>query len=313
MGHLRLVRSFVLLAGSALAILITGCGAVSSQPSTPPPATSSKLTMSSSSVDFGNVTLGTKPTRTITATADGTASVTISQWSVSGSAFSVSSPSVPLTLSAGQSATLVIAADLQATGTVLQTLSIASNATNSPSSVGLMATGVAPPSAVLSLSPSSFDFGSVAVGNSSTKSVAISNLGNASMTVSQINVTGGVYTVSGVTLPLTVAAGATSSIVAKFAPSATGAVSGNVSLVSTASNSPNILALSGTGTTAPIAQLTASPSSINFGNVTVGNTGTQSVAISNTGNVSVTISQITTSGTGFSLTGVTVPLTLNPG
>src|SRR5205814_151235 len=108
-------------------------------------------------------------------------------------------------------------------------------------------------------------------------------------------------------------AGATSSFVVKFAPSATGAVSGNVSLVSTASNSPTGLTLSGAGAAAPITQLTANPATVNFGNVTVGSSGTQAVAISNTGNVSVTISQITTSGTGFSLSGVTVPVTLNPG
>src|SRR5205814_9562021 len=112
--------------------------------------------------------------------------------------------------------------------------------------------------------PSSYDFGSVAVGSSSKKSVVISNVSNASMTVSQINVTGAAYAVSGVTLPLTLAAGATSSFVVKFAPSATGAISGNVSLVSTASNSPTGLTLSGAGAAAPIAQLTANPATVNF-------------------------------------------------
>src|SRR5207248_6269021 len=119
----------------------------------------------------------------------------------------------------------------------------------------LTGAGVAAPSAVLSISPSTFDFGSVAVGSSSTKSIVISNVGNASMTVSQINVTGAAYSVSGMTLPLTLAAGATSSFVVQFAPSEIGRASCSETVVITASNSPTGMSLTGTGTAAPLAQL----------------------------------------------------------
>jgi len=64
---------------------------------------------------------------------------------------------------------------------------------------------------------------------------------------------------------------------------------------------------------APVVQLTASPTSVSFGNVNLGSTGTQLVTLANTGNANATISQVTPSGTGFSGSGITVPLTLTPG
>ena len=65
-------------------------------------------------------------------------------------------------------------------------------------------------------------------------------------------------------------------------------------------------------TTSPGA-LTANPTSLSFGAVTVGNSASLPETISNTGDTSVTISQITISGTGFSLVGATAPITVGVG
>jgi hypothetical protein len=61
-------------------------------------------------------------------------------------------------------------------------------------------------------------------------------------------------------------------------------------------------AVAGTG------QLTVSPSSINFGSVAVGSSNTQSVTLSNSGGPKITISQVSLSGTGFTVSGLTTPL-----
>ncbi len=61
------------------------------------------------------------------------------------------------------------------------------------------------------------------------------------------------------------------------------------------------------------AALSASPASVNFGNVSVGSSSNQSLTITNTGGTAATISQASASGTGFSLGGVALPATLNPG
>lgn len=60
-------------------------------------------------------------------------------------------------------------------------------------------------------------------------------------------------------------------------------------------------------------QLQTSPASVNFGSVLVGNTTSSSVILANSGSASVTITQATLSGPGFSLNGLSLPLTLAPG
>src|SRR2546425_294912 len=60
-------------------------------------------------------------------------------------------------------------------------------------------------------------------------------------------------------------------------------------------------------------QLSASPTNLSFGNVTVGSIGTQTITLTNISNSSVTISQISASGVGFTTIGLTPPLTLGAG
>ncbi|MFZ0640129.1 MAG: choice-of-anchor D domain-containing protein [Candidatus Acidiferrales bacterium] len=63
------------------------------------------------------------------------------------------------------------------------------------------------------------------------------------------------------------------------------------------------ISLAGSGVSATL-QLTGNPTSLDFGNVQVGSTGTQSATLTNTGSSSVTISQMTASGPGYSASGV---------
>lgn len=58
---------------------------------------------------------------------------------------------------------------------------------------------------------------------------------------------------------------------------------------------------------------TASPTSINFGSVIVGQTATQSVTIANNGNYRIMIAGMSTAGPGFAAGGLTLPLVLNSG
>ena len=59
--------------------------------------------------------------------------------------------------------------------------------------------------------------------------------------------------------------------------------------------------------------LTVSPSNINFLNVLVGSSQTQSVTLANPGGPKVTVTQATLSGTGFTMRGPSYPLTLSGG
>jgi hypothetical protein len=60
-------------------------------------------------------------------------------------------------------------------------------------------------------------------------------------------------------------------------------------------------------------QLSASPSSLAFGNVTDGTNSKQTVTLKNSGNTSVSVSKIAATGTYFSVGGLTTPVTLAAG
>jgi len=315
-GSSQLRHTLLLFVASGLAVLISGCGATAITPvisSSQVSSQTSQLTVSSNAIDFGNVTVGSAYSKTLTLSVSGSATVTISQLSITGTGFASSGLVPPSTLASGQSITVTVTLNPQSAGSIAGNVNIVSTATNSPTSVALTAAASMPAVGSISLSPTSLNFGSVVMGNSSAQSVTITNIGNAGVTLSQASVTGAGYSITGLTLPLALAAGASNSFTLNFVPSAIGSAAGNVSLVSTASNSPVNLPLTGNGTATPVGQLTASPTGMSFTNVTVGSNATQSISLSNTGNANLTISSITTSGTGFSGSGITVPLTLTPG
>jgi hypothetical protein len=59
--------------------------------------------------------------------------------------------------------------------------------------------------------------------------------------------------------------------------------------------------------------LSASPTSLSFGNVNTGSSSTLAVALTNSGNSSVTISSVSTSGAGFTASGVAAAAIMSPG
>ena len=95
------------------------------------------------------------------------------------------------------------------------------------------------PAGQLVVSPSTLDFGKVAVGDKAAKTGTLS-AGNARITVTSADWSGEGYTVSGVTFPVTIAAGQSVSFNVTFAPQKSGSSSGNIRFLSDASNSPNV-------------------------------------------------------------------------
>lgn len=98
----------------------------------------------------------------------------------------------------------------------------------------------------LAISSNSLSFGSVNVGSTASQTLTLT-ASAAPVTISQANITSS-FAVSGLTLPLTLAAGKSTSFTVSFTPTASGTVNGSLSLVSNASNSTATVALSGTGT-----------------------------------------------------------------
>jgi len=114
------------------------------------------LNSSSSSLNFGNVNVSSSGNQTVTLTNAGNSSVTISNVTVSGAGFNAAGISSGLILAPGQAATLTATFAPSGAGSVTGSVSVASNATNSPDTISLSGTGVAVAnhSVALSWSPS---------------------------------------------------------------------------------------------------------------------------------------------------------------
>src|SRR5256712_68373 len=269
-----------------------------------------QLSVTPPSASFGNVGVGTRNTYAFTLTNSGSASVTVSQAHVSGSGLSVGGLSMPLTLAPGQKTNFSVVFAPASRGNMTGSVSLVSNALNSPTTIALSGIGVQPLQPQLSVIPPSASFGNVGVGTRNTYAFTLTNSGSASVTVSQANVSGSGLSVGGLSLPLTLTPGQKTNFSVVFAPASTGNITGSVSLVSNALNSPTTIALSGT---AVQPQLSVVPPSASFGDVAAGTRNTQTITLINSGTGNMTISQATPSGNGFSMTGLTVPLTLSAG
>jgi hypothetical protein len=182
-----------------------------------------------------------------TVTNNSAASVTISQAAVSGTAFSLNGIATPLTLAAGQSTSFTVIFAPQAAGSASGNLTITSDPGNPTLAIPLTGTGVT--AGQLTSNPASEAFGSVTVGSRQSASATVTTSGGASVTISQATLSGTGFSLSGITTPVTLAAGQSTSLTVTFAPQAAGAASGNVTLSSDASNPTLAIALSGTGAT----------------------------------------------------------------
>jgi ASPM-SPD-2-Hydin domain-containing protein len=94
------------------------------------------------------------------------------------------------------------------------------------------------------------NFGSVAVGSSSTAKKGTLTAGSSDVHVSTVDQTGQGYTLSGISFPVTVPAGKSISFSVTFSPTASGSAPGSLSFMSDATNSPAAETLSGSGGTA---------------------------------------------------------------
>jgi hypothetical protein len=266
-----------------------------------------QLTPSPASISFGNVQVGTNQSQGGSVTNTGGSSVTITQVAASGSGYSVSGITVPLTLAAGQSANFSVVFAPAAAGSASGNIVFSSSV--GPLNVALSGTGVA--AGALTTNPTSFTFGNVLVGYSSSQTETLKNTGGEALTITVATISGAGFSYSGLNLPLTLAPNQASTFGVSFAPTVAGASSGDLSLTVSGSSTTVDIALSGDGVMP--ATLTPNPTSLTFTNIQVGQNSTQTETVTNTGGSNAQITQVTASGTGFSVSGITLPVTLPPG
>ena len=127
-------------------------------------------------------------------------------------------------------------------------------------------------------------------------------------------VSGTGFSASGLATGLQISAGRSVTVNVIFKPSKTGAIAGSASADFSASGKTAALTvpLSGDGV-ASTETLEASPTSMSFGNVIVGRSGSLTLKLTNAGNSKLTTTRGAITGSGFSMIGQLSGLTLEPG
>ena len=160
----------------------------------------------------------------------------------------------------------------------------------------------------LQCEPCSHAFGRVEVGSSSSVSLQLTNTGTKYLRILTKSKQGSEFRFGYFPLPITLRPGRTLHLPIVFKPTAVGRVTGTFTLVSTALNKSLSIPVAGTGSPG----LTVSPSALNFGNITVGQSATLSTTLAaSNGNVTISSDQVTSPE--FSIHGLSLPVTILSG
>ena len=286
------------------AMLVTsGCIGFSGNP---PGTSKAGLHLTPNAIDFGSVGVGSNANQPVIVGNRGSKKVTLTNISATGSEFSISGFSGPTVLQPGQTLKLTAAFAPTSAGQVSGNISVTTASQGPAMMATLKGKGA---TSLLSVTPSPVNFGNVSEGSPSTQTVKLSNEGAESVVITSVSASGKDFSVSGVTTPQTLTPKQSVTLTAKFDPSSGGAETGNISVA--ASGGAVEIGLSGVGI-APSVQLVPSTTAVAFGNVTVGKTVTQQVTLKSTGNSNADISNITVNGSGYSLSGISPPMKLDP-
>ena len=261
------------------------------------------VTLSSYSLAFGSTITGTwSASQTVIVTNTGTAALTIASIAVTGTNASQFDMANSCGTSLAVAATCTIHGHFQPTalGAMTAKVVITDSAATSPQTLALTGTGIPVP---VTLSPTSVAFGSVTENTiSGSQTVTMTNTGTAALTITSIAVTGtnASQFVFANTCGTSLAVGANCTIHGHFAPIAAGAMKADITVTDNASNSPQSIALSGTGV-APKSPVTLSATSLSFGSIAVGtSTPSDYVTMTNTGSATLTITSIAVTGANAS-------------
>jgi hypothetical protein len=252
--------------------------------------------LSPTTLTFGSQMVGTSSAaQVVTVTNTGTTTLLLKGIGISGNNHADYSQTNTCgsTLAANASCTISVVFTPTKTGSRAATVSVADNAAGSPQSVALSGTGTAP---TVTLSPANLSFSGVLVGKSSaTKSVTVTNSGNASLTVSDIDATGD-YSETDNCTKAEVPAGGSCKITVTFSPTAAWSRGGSVVLTDNAYTNPQqVVLLVGMGNSGATASV--SPTSLSFGNETLGtSSASKAITLSNTGSAVLNLNSILASG-----------------
>ncbi len=210
---------------------------------------SPQLTVSASSLSFGNVPVNTATTLSLTLTSTGTLPVTVYSASITGAGFSIVAQSFPVTLNPTQSLTLLVQFDPTMAGNASGQLTINSNSSTGSTTVVSLQGSSAAANPVLTISATSLSFGSVTENTASTKPLTLTSSGTSPVTVNSASISGAGFSIVGGSFPVTLTPTQTLTLQVQFDPTSIGNASGQLTINSNSSSSSTaVVTLSGVGT-----------------------------------------------------------------
>jgi uncharacterized repeat protein (TIGR03803 family) len=248
------------------------------------------VSLSPTSLNFGNLNIGSSSSaQTVTLSNTGSAPLAISSIAITGanSTDFGQTNTCGSTLAGGASCSIGVTFKPTASGARSASLTLSDNGPGNPQSAALSGTGLT----VVTLSPTSLNFGNVAVGSTSAPQV-VTLRANGSLSISSIT-TSGPYAQTN-----TCGSGFTGSgrctISVTFTPTAPGTQTGTLTVTDSGAASPQTVSLTGVGTQ-PGVQL--SPATLTFATQVVFTTSSpQNVTLTNTGNGTLSITGISVTG-----------------
>lgn len=266
-----------------------------------------QLTSTPNQLTFNKVAVGQSSTLMATLTNTGSAAVTVSATKTTSAAYTLGRLKLPLTLQPGGIAVFSVTFTPSALGGVPAVAQFGSNAPNPILSLGVSGVGVNAWSLIAN--PPNLGFGKVPQGSSLTLPLALTNQGSSGVTISQDNMHGSDFTMSGLTLPAHLRPGHSITVNVTFAPRALGKTTGLI-LVTNPINPVLQVSLAGDGTAA--GELLIAPQTLSFGTVPDLIGKTLPIILQARGS-SVTIYSASSSNAQFVVSGLSFPVTIADG
>ena len=279
--------------------------------------------LSVTTLSFGDVEINQTDDATFTITNSGDADLEITAFEVKGTnASEFSTATTVETLAVGGTKTVSVTFAPTTEGNKTASLEITTKV--GVKVIALDGKGTAVSEPVMTFSESPIAFGNVEVGQELSKNITISNTGTADLDITNVNIVGGstssYFSVVGGTSSLirTIVPGDTYTFEVKFTPSSEGFASGSIRLFNNSNDSDVFLGMNGTGTAPAQPAIAFSEIVLNFGDVTVGNSGNDlTFEVQNNGQGNLEVSNIRISGgangnNNFTLVNVSSPQTIAP-
>lgn len=294
------VRFSPTASGSQNCVIETGaaaCADVSASGTGDPPAICS---VDPTSLEFGTVSIGTSAERSFTVRNVG-GQILTGTVSESCAGFSLSSGGGAYSLGAGEARIVVVRFEPASEGPADCTIQLGNAGCGTVSASG---TGERGP--VCAIDPGSLDFGSVDVGATAERSFTIRNSGGGTLTGS-ISENCDAYSIVSGGGAYSLGENQFRSVTVRFAPTSEGSQS---CTIETGSTRCSDVACDGVGTGVPVC--TVDPTSLNYGNVVIGQSRSLNFSIRNTGGGTLTGS-VTEACAAYTITAGAGSYSLGPG